>query len=73
MWNRVPNHILELDGFGFKLSQKNKELAIYGEQDLVLCTKTNSQYIPIVILVGTQKEPTLPFLNSRYQNQETLF
>ena len=33
----------------------------------------NSQYIPNVVLSGTQKESTLPFLNSRYQNQETLF
>jgi hypothetical protein len=35
--------------------KKNKELAIYGEQALVLCTKTNSQYIPNVVLSGTQR------------------
>ncbi|WP_426095609.1 thioredoxin domain-containing protein [Flavobacterium sp. DSR2-3-3] len=54
-------------------SEQNKELAVCGEDALAYCAKINSQYIPNVILAGTQKESTLPFLNSRYHNQETLF
>ena len=54
-------------------SEQNKELAVCGEDALAHCAKINSQYIPNVILAGTQKESTLPFLNSRYHDQETLF
>lgn len=54
-------------------SEQNKELAVCGEDALAYCAKINSQYIPNVILAGTQKESTLPFLNSRYHDQETLF
>lgn len=54
-------------------SEQNKELAVCCEDALTYCAKINSQYIPNVILAGTQKESTLPFLNSRYHDQETLF
>lgn len=54
-------------------SEQNKELAVCGEDALAYCAKINSQYIPNVILAGTQKESTLPFLNSRYHDQKTLF
>ena len=54
-------------------SEQNKELAVCGQEALTYCAKINSQYIPNVILAGTQKESTIPFLHSRYQNQETLF
>ena len=54
-------------------SEQNKELAVCGQEALAYCAKINSQYIPNVILAGTQKESTLPFLKSRYRNQETLF
>lgn len=54
-------------------SEQNKELAVCGEDALAYCAKINSQYIPNVILAGTHKESTLPFLNSRYHNHETLF
>ena len=54
-------------------SEQNKELAVCGLEALAYCAKINSQYIPNVILAGTQKESTLPFLQSRYRSSETLF
>lgn len=54
-------------------SEQNKELAVCGQEALAYCAKINSQYIPNVILAATQKESTLPFLKSRYRNQETVF
>ena len=54
-------------------SEQNKELAVCGQEALTHYAKINSQYIPNVILAGTLKEFTFPFLNSRFHNQETLF
>ena len=54
-------------------SEQNKELAVCGELALEYCTKINNLYIPNIVLAGSQKKSTLPFLDSRYSNQETLF
>ena len=54
-------------------SEQNKELAVCGELALEYCKKINNLYIPNIVLAGSQKKSTLPFLDSRYSNQETLF
>ena len=54
-------------------SDENKELAICGKLALEYCAKTNSKYIPNIVLAGTHKPSNLPFLNERYENEKTLF
>lgn len=54
-------------------SEENKELAVCGEEALLYCAKINNHYIPNLILAGTQKKSTLPFLHSRYSDQKILF
>ncbi|WP_165930172.1 hypothetical protein [Flavobacterium ranwuense] len=47
---------------GLNFSEQNKELAICGELALEYSAKTNSMYIPNIVLVETQKTSSLPFL-----------
>jgi uncharacterized protein YyaL (SSP411 family) len=54
-------------------SDENKELAICGKSALEYCAKTNSKYIPNIILAGTNKITNLPFLKERYKGEETVF
>ena len=68
-----PSAFFDWMDLALNCSEQNKELAVCGQEDLTYCLKINSQYIPNVILAGTQKKSTLPFLDSRYASQETLF
>jgi uncharacterized protein YyaL (SSP411 family) len=54
-------------------SEQNKELAICGEKALDYCRKINSQYIPNLVLAGSEKPTALPFLENRFIEKETLF
>ena len=54
-------------------SEENKELAICGELALEYSAKINSIYLPNIILAGTEKASSLPFLKNRFNENETLF
>ena len=54
-------------------SDQNKELAICGEEALVYSKAINKQYLPNLILAGSEKTTTLPFLENRFKEGETLF
>ena len=54
-------------------SDQNKELAICGEKALVYSKAINKQYLPNLILAGSEKNTTLPFLENRFKEGETLF
>jgi hypothetical protein len=54
-------------------SEENKELAICGDSALEYSKKTNTIYLPNVVLAGTLKISNLPFLKDRFTANETLF
>ena len=54
-------------------SEEHKELEICGKLALEYCTKINSFYFPNLILAGTEKASSLPFLKNRFNENETLF
>ena len=54
-------------------SEQNKELAICGPSALEYCSKINALYFPNVILAGSNKVSTLPFLKDRFIADQTLF
>jgi len=54
-------------------SDQNKELAICGEKALAYSKAINKQYLPNLILAGSEKITTLPFLENRFKEGETLF
>ena len=54
-------------------SDQNKELAICGEKALAYSKVINKQYLPNLILAGSEKSSTLPFLENRFKEGETLF
>ena len=54
-------------------SEQNKELAICGDSALEYCSKINAMYFPNVVLAGTTKVSSIPFLKNRYNTNETLF
>lgn len=54
-------------------SEQNKELAICGETALEYCSQINSFYLPNVVLAGTEKVSTLPFLKDRFVANQSLF
>ena len=54
-------------------SDQNKELAICGEKVLAYSKAINKQYLPNLILAGSEKSSTLPFLENRFKEGETLF
>ncbi|WP_300568691.1 thioredoxin domain-containing protein [Flavobacterium sp.] len=55
------------------LSDDNKELAICGENALENAKKTNTHYLPHVLVAGTVKNSNLPFLENRFIENEDLF
>lgn len=54
-------------------STQNKELAICGNEAISFIKKINQSYNPNIVLVGTQKLSSLPFLQDRFSENETLF
>jgi uncharacterized protein len=55
------------------LSQDNKELAICGENAIENSQKINAQYLPHVIIAGSTKISEVPFLQSRFIENQNLF
>jgi uncharacterized protein YyaL (SSP411 family) len=53
-------------------SEQNKELAICGEKAFDYLAHINQQYFPNIIIAGTICESKLPFLNSRFVENQTL-
>lgn len=56
-----------------KINPKNKELALCGKEALEYATEINLQYLPHLIIAGTTKSSTLPFLNDRFVAGKMLF
>jgi uncharacterized protein YyaL (SSP411 family) len=54
-------------------SEQQKEIAICGEKASEFGTKINQHYFPNTIISGSVKESSLPFLQNRFQESETLF
>ncbi len=54
-------------------SEQNKELAICGEEAIAFVEKINQTYQPNVIILGTQKPSTVPFLEDRFPKNGTQF
>jgi hypothetical protein len=54
-------------------SDANKELAICGSNALTYAKRINSMYLPQIILAGTDKQSSLPFLSDRFVEGKTLF
>jgi hypothetical protein len=54
-------------------SDANKELAICGSDALTYAKRINSMYLPQIILAGTDKQSSLPFLSDRFVEGKTLF
>jgi len=54
-------------------SGKSKELAICGEEALQYLPKINCQYLPQIVLAGSNKVSALPFLEHRFKEGQTLF
>ena len=54
-------------------STQNKELAICGNEAISFIKKINQSYNPNIVLAGTQKLSSLPFLQDRFSENETLF
>lgn len=54
-------------------SEQNKELAICGNNALDYLEKINQNYLPNFIIAGSSTVSTLPFLENRFSNKETLF
>ena len=54
-------------------SEQNKELAICGSNALVYLNDLNQNYLPNTIIAGSTKISTLPFLENRFSEKETLF
>ena len=55
------------------ISEQNKELAICGPKAKNHNGFINSLYIPNVIIAGSEKTSSLPFLNDRFVEDKTLF
>jgi uncharacterized protein YyaL (SSP411 family) len=58
---------------GLNYSGENRELAICSAEATTYCQEINGLYIPNIVLAGTQKTSTLPFLKNRYTNKKDLF
>lgn len=54
-------------------SEQNKELAICGANAFEFLGKLNQYYLPNIIIAGNTKTSTLPFLENRFSDTETLF
>ena len=57
----------------FHFSEQNKELAICGNDALDYLKKINQNYLPNIIIAGSATVSKLPFLESRFSENETLF
>jgi len=55
------------------LDSFSKELAICGPNAMEEVSKLNANYLPNIIIGGSQKRSNLPFLINRYQDNQTLF
>jgi uncharacterized protein YyaL (SSP411 family) len=53
-------------------SEQNKELAICGNSALQYLAKINQSYLPNIIIAGSSTISTLPFLENRFSENETL-
>jgi len=56
-----------------KDSDKSRELAICGSEAIQNLKSINQQYLPNVIVAGSEKETNLPFLNNRFSEDKNLF
>lgn len=54
-------------------SEDNKELAVCGKNATENIQKVNSEYLPHVVAAGTTKASDLPFLQSRFDEENLLF
>jgi uncharacterized protein len=54
-------------------SEQNKELAVCGIEALEYLKKINQGYVPNIIIAGSIADSTLPFLQNRFSENETLF
>ena len=54
-------------------SEQNKELAICGVNAMEYLVKINKNYLPNVVIAGSLFDGTLPFLENRFTENETLF
>ncbi|MEK8178708.1 thioredoxin domain-containing protein [Flavobacterium buctense] len=54
-------------------SEQNKELAICGEKAFDYLAQINQQYLPNIIIAGTNIDSKLPFLENRFVEKQTLF
>jgi uncharacterized protein YyaL (SSP411 family) len=50
-----------------------KELAICGENAVVELSKINQEYHPNIIVAGSTKDSSIPFLSNRFVASKTLF
>ncbi len=54
-------------------SEYQKEIAICGKESLIHLKNINQNYLPSVVLSGSEKKSDLPFLQNRFVENETLF
>ena len=54
-------------------SEQHKELAICGNKALEYLKKINQNYLPNIMIAGSSTASTLPFLENRFLETETLF
>ena len=54
-------------------SEQNKEIAICSEKALDYCLQLYEHYLPNVIVTGTEKKSTLPFLKDRFFEGKDFF
>ena len=54
-------------------SEQNKELAICGVNAMEYLVKINENYLPNIVIAGSLIDGTLPFLENRFAENETLF
>ncbi len=54
-------------------SEQNKELAICGTKALLYLKELNKNYLPNIIIAGSSKDSSLPFLENRFSKEATFF
>ena len=54
-------------------SGQSKELAICGGDALKFANEINNQYLPDIVVAGSDKKSSIPFLKDRYVDGKTLF
>jgi uncharacterized protein YyaL (SSP411 family) len=55
------------------LSDQNRELAVCGPNAASSVKEINSQYLPHILIAGSNTESTIPFLANRFVQDENLF